>query len=277
MSCGAENEAKDILEDLTEGLNFTIPNPDMSGPGWDFPTGPNDPLSEPIVPITNEDLTNRKVNGDGTFDYIMAGMRSHLKEEYEKGRITGAEYTKAYIELTAGAMSNGVQFLLARDQAKWTAIRAQLEALTARVQLETAKAQLAMIQFQANTAKAEYALTTMKLATESINYCVAKYNLDNILPAQKILVTEQTNTQRGQTTDTRLDGTAITGSIGKQKDLYTQQITSYQRDAENKTARMWVDAWITQKTIDEGLTPPDQFTNAQVNTLLANLRARNNI
>ena len=69
----------------------------------------------------------------------------------------------------------------------------------------------------------------------------------------------------------------IRGSVGKQKDLYTQQITSYQRDAEVKAAKLFTDAWITQKTIDEGLLAPGAFRNESVNVILRNIKANNNI
>ncbi|MNE83173.1 hypothetical protein D3C80_1799650 [compost metagenome] len=65
--------------------------------------------------------------------------------------------------------------------------------------------------------------------------------------------------------------------LGKQKLLYGQQITSYQRDSELKAARMWSDSWITQKTIDEGLLPPATFENSTVNSVLEKVRINNNL
>ena len=72
-----------------------------------------------------------------------------------------------------------------------------------------------------------------------------------------------------------MDGTTVTGLLGKQKELYSQQITSYKRDAEVKAGKLWIDAWITMKTIDEGLLPPDQFTNTEINEVLATLKTNN--
>ncbi|MNT93606.1 hypothetical protein D3C72_2351200 [compost metagenome] len=83
--------------------------------------------------------------------------------------------------------------------------------------------------------------------------------------------------QRGQTLDLRSDGATVTGVMGQQKVLYAQQVTSYQRDAEVKAAKLFTDAWITQKTMDEGLLPPDGFTNASVDTILTALKANNNL
>lgn len=181
-----------------------------------------------IPKITNEDLTQKTVDGTGTFDIIMSTVKVHLKEEYTSGRITGQEYTKAYIQIVTAALSGGIQFLLGRDQAYWQAILAQQQAKNALIQED--------------------------------------------------LIREQMETARAQTLDTRSDGvTTVVGAIGKQKALYNQQITSYQRDAEVKAAKLFTDAWITQKTLDEGLTAPLNFQNASIDAILADIKTANNI
>ena len=284
MSCGVELEANKLIQDLTANDDFTIPDIDLSGSQYQFPSGTDSALYKSIAPITLAQLTERKVGGNGAFDALMEGMGAHLKAEYEKGRITGAEYTKAYIALTEGAMSNAVSFLINRDQAFWQAQNAQVQAITALVQLETAKVQLAAVQLEAMNQRANYALTKIRLAGESVAYCTAQFNLNDMLPAQLLLneaqrkmVSEQMEAQRAQTLNTRTDGTQIVGVLGKQKDLYSQQITSYMRDSENKAARLFTDAWITMKTIDEGLIPPTNFQNASVDTVLTRVKLNNGL
>lgn len=277
MSCSAEVEANRLLEELTKGDDFTLPDIDMSGPEWDIPGGDASPIFGAITKITNESLTTREVGGSGTFDALMESAHNHLKAEFKANRITGGEYTKAYIAMMESCMSNAVQFLLGRDQAYWAAALAQIQAVTARVTLATSKAQFVLAKLQALSAKSEYALTKMKIATESETYCAALFNANQMLPQQLKLVTEQTEAQRAQTLDTRSDGTIVTGSVGKQKELYSQQITSYQRDAEVKASKLFTDAWITQKTIDEGLNPPNGFTNASIDTILTKLKSNNGL
>lgn len=277
MSCSAEVEANRLLEELTKGDDFTLPDIDMSGPEWDIPGGDNSPIFDAISKVTNESLTTREVGGSGTFDALMESAHNHLKAEFKANRITGGEYTKAYIAMMESCMSNAVQFLLGRDQAYWAAAMAQIQAVTARVQLATSKAQFVLAKIQALSAKSEYALTKMKIATESETYCAALFNASQMLPQQLKLVTEQTEAQRAQTLDTRSDGATVTGSVGKQKELYSQQITSYQRDAEVKASKLFTDAWITQKTIDEGLNPPNGFTNASIDTILTKLKSNNGL
>ncbi|QHJ78140.1 MAG: hypothetical protein [Caudoviricetes sp.] len=277
MSCSAEVEANRLLEELTKGDDFTLPDIDMSGPEWDIPGGDSSPIFDAITKVTNESLTTREVGGSGTFDALMESAHNHLKAEFKANRITGGEYTKAYIAMMESCMSNAVQFLLGRDQAYWAAAMAQIQAVTARVQLATSKAQFVLAKIQALSAKSEYALTKMKIATESETYCAALFNADQMLPQQLKLITEQTEAQRAQTLDTRTDGAVVKGSVGKQKELYSQQITSYQRDAEVKASKLFTDAWITQKTIDEGLNPPNGFTNASIDTILTKLKSNNGL
>lgn len=277
MSCSAEVEANRLLEELTKGDDFTLPDIDMSGPEWDIPGGDASPIFGAIDKISNESLTTREVGGSGTFDALMESAHNHLKAEFKANRITGGEYTKAYIAMMESCMSNAVQFLLGRDQAYWAAALAQIQAVTARVTLATSKAQFVLAKLQALSAKSEYALTKMKIATESETYCAALFNVNQMLPQQLKLITEQTESQRAQTLDTRTDGAVVKGSVGKQKELYSQQITSYQRDAEVKASKLFTDAWITQKTIDEGLNPPNGFTNASIDTILTKLKSNNGL
>ena len=96
-----------------------------------------------------------------------------------------------------------------------------------------------------------------------------------ILGRQRTLLTEQGESERAKTLDARSDAVTVVGSIGKQKDLYTQQIDSFVKDAQHKTAKMYLDGWITQKTLDEGLAAPTELQNAGVDIVLARVRDNN--
>jgi hypothetical protein len=104
-----------------------------------------------------------------------------------------------------------------------------------------------------------------------------QYQLDNTLPIQLDLVKEQRESERAKTTNTRSDGVVILGSVGKQKDLYTQQIDSFVKDAKHKTAKMYLDGWITQKTLDEGLLAPTELQNTTVDSVLSGIRSANGL
>ena len=307
-------DANAMFAQLTEDYVLPLPEFDLDGPQFDFPFDQTSTLYDAIPKMSICDLTSGEVGGTGVFDSLMKTVAAHLQAEFSAGRITGAEYTKSYIAAIESSMGNGTQFLLQKDAAFWQAQTAQLGAITARVQLQTAKAQLIQTMYGALTEKAKYALLKMQATTASIEYRTAEYNhsmmqplqkeilekqsasatlqiegldldnqtkdftLVNILPTQRNLLSEQMEAARAQTLDVRSDGTTpVVGSVGKQKDLYAQQITSYQRKSELDAARLWSDAWTVQKTIDEGLTAPTNFTNTNVDSVLAKIRTSNGL
>lgn len=215
---------------------------------YDYLNGTDSPLLRKPCGVDNSDLTERKVDGCGTFDILMSSVYAHLRTEFDKNRITGAEYTKAYIALTESVISNSVQFLLQKENAYWQAVAGQLEVV------KTAKAIEEIEQNIINKTK------------EAL-----------VLDEQRKLVKEQMESQLAQTLDVRTDSAAVSGLIKTQKDLYKQQIDSYKRDAETKVGKLLIDTWTTQKTVDEGLTAPTQVSNANLDTLITALRTRNTI
>lgn len=300
-----------LFNQLTQDINVVIPNIDLSGPEYTLPVETPDPMSLPVTKVDICDVTTRSIGGTGAFDALMEGFAVHLKGEYEANRITGAEYTKAYIAASTAAMGSAVQFALQKDLTYWQAMTARISAMTARVQLQTAKAQMLQALFGALRERAGYALTKAQMMNASMEYRISEYthtmmqpiqldmlnkqsagltlqneglsldneikdfNLNSIQPQQLHLLEEQTETARAQTLDTRTDGTtAVSGSVGKQKELYSQQITSYQRKTELDIAKIWSDAWTVQKTIDEGLIAPANFSNANVDAVLSRLRTQ---
>ena len=299
MSCGAEAEGNSLFQTLTAGVSFEIPQIDVTGPSFQIPGGMDSELYKQVTRIANSELTTTTLDGTGTFDVLMRGFKAHLKEEYNQSRITGAEYTKAYTALVESAMAQGVQFLLGKDASFWQAMSAQIQAITAKLQLETARVRHTTAQLEALNQEATFALTKMRLANENMQYCIGKfnheqmlpaqktgqdianrtavYNLDMIMPQQHKLLVEQTEVQRAQTLDTRSDGSTVVGAVGKQKDLYSQQIKSYQRDSELKAAKLFADAWTVQKTVDEGFVAPANFQNPSLDSVLGHIKTNNNL
>lgn len=332
-----------LMDQLTTDVNIELPVVDLESPLFSVPGGIGGPLYKEVVPLTNEMLTERVVDGQGTFDAIMSGVNAHLALQWDKGRITGDDYSKAYVALSEAAMGNAVEFLVQRDAAFWAAQTAQLQAITSQIQLEIEKTRLVALQAEALNAKANYALTKASLAKTATEHCILEYQLTSILPkessvlekqiaglehdntaklyniskilpaqhagllednsiksynltkllpidwdtktytlstllpTQNELLKEQIEVQLAQTSDSRKDGTAVVGTLGKQKDLYTQQIQSYKRSAEQQAAKLFTDAWTVMKTIDEGLTPPTNFANANIDTILASIKTANNL
>lgn len=241
-----------------------------------------EPVGEHPDTVELVDLVNGGVGGTGAFNTIMAQVKIHLQEEYEAGLITGDQYTKAYIELTTASLSTALEFVLrARQSTLQNRLLRSQEAL-AQLQLATedGRYQMVMAQMEAERAKTR---DTLSDGITPVNGLVGsqKQLTDaqiNLVGQQQDLAREQTEVQRAQTMDTRLDNiTPVAGVLGRQKSLYEQQVTSYQHDAEGKFGKMLIDSWITQKSLDEGLTAPNELTNISIDSVMAKLKTNLNL
>lgn len=381
-SCGAGENAQELFELLSQDLDINFPVVDFDKPEFQLPSHDDNPLYDKVKPITIEELTEKKLVGNGAFDVLMSTIDLHLEKQYKLKRITGKEYADVYVSLVQTALGTGLQFLLGKDQAYWSALnvqmqarRAEYEAITAAVGLVTAQVNYAAVKATALGASADYSLTKMKLSTEDAQYCnivaqkkvideqyenayaqtkstrsdgtpvkgVIGASLDQtlaqtkllteqfeaayaqtndtksdgsplqgimaqqletaraqveatkegvetaraqtldtrkdgspvsgMLGAQKKILGEQFEVARSQTQDKRSDGQTVTGTVGAQNALYKQQKIAYERDVDYKIAKMYMDQWIAQKSIDEGLTAPTQFVNAEIDKVFVKLRA----
>lgn len=315
-------------------MPVNLPALNINDGAFKVPVQTSSLLLKPVQRLQVGDYTSGQVNGTGVFDKIMSGISAHLKAEFDRDRITGAEYTKAYITLTQSAMATALQFMMNAETTFWASQGSQIDAISglirlesdrvayataqynfevllplqrdqAQIQLDTATynlqhtlpAQLTLTQKQTDLAEKQTDLVEKQAETQDFqtdlvkwNSQIAEYNLTATLPAQLTLTekqtdlvekqtlatTEQAEAQRAQTLDTRSDGTTpVAGVLGKQKSLLTRQEMAYQRDSEVKAAKLFVDPWITMKTMDEGLTPPTGFTNSSLDDILTALKANN--
>lgn len=108
---------------------------------WDIFFGVDSVLRDPIPEISSISLTNS--TGEGLVDILLEKLRAELLVEYNEGRITGAEYTKAFQAMLIEAMAQAVQFTLQKDVSRWQAQEIQLKAIQALYQSKMIKAQIA--------------------------------------------------------------------------------------------------------------------------------------
>lgn len=284
MSCGADTLATTLINNLTNGMNFTIPDVNLTDADVSLPTSEGSLFDKAIAPADIKELTTKEVGGTGSFDVMMSALTAHLEKEYKAGRITGAEYTKVYIANAQLAMQTAVAWHSQRDQSYWNAVTAQVAAMQGRIALKTAAVDLATARVRSQTMRAEYAVTALRAANEDAQYCnntlqadVLRFNVTQLLPAQLLMTKEQMEAARAQTMDSRTDGVLIGGSVAAQKDLYRQQILSYKRSAELNAARVFTDAWISIKAVDEGINIPGALTSDSVSGVLSTLKANNQL
>ena len=251
-------------------------------------------ITDAIVKLSLSDLTTGVPTGAGAFDGLMRSVKAHLMEEFNAGRITGGEYTKAYIALVQVAMTNALQFLLSKEQTYWTSVTAQKNVETVQYNLDNLlPAQLAMTQSQklgqdkansisdytlATKLPAEVAMLNSQKAGVEKSTEIAAYTLTNLNPAQLKLLQEQKEVQRAQTLDTREDGAIVAGSVKSQKDLYAQQVTSYQRSSQLNAAKVFVDAFTAESALtDGGGTAPTAIGTSNIQTVLTALQSANGL
>jgi uncharacterized protein YoxC len=203
--------------------------------------------------------------------------------------LTHAQVLTAQTDYARGKMA------LAIDDINYTKIEAEVEVVKAQelqVEAETAIADYRLSDLlpeekrnlvyqtdyvlQSQVEKTNYETTQLLTVQRSSllkDVDIKTYQLSYVMVEQYNLLKEQTEVQRAQTMDTRTNGTTpVAGAIGKQKDLYDEQISSYVKDARHKAAKFWIDGWITQKSLDEGLLAPAEFSNANVDEVLASLK-----
>lgn len=212
---------------------FTLPNVDLSGASYTLPSESGNPFYAVIDKIELESLTQGSVGGTGAFEILMQSLSGHLKLEYDKGRITGDQYAKAYIELTGLAMQTAMGFVMGKEQAYWQAMlareqgkKAEVEVVQSAVNLEIAKAQLAMTRAQAEVTQAQLVLVKMQLATEDAKFELT-WEQTALTDQQRLLAVEQTAAQVKQVAllDKQILQTeAQTIMIGAQTDVQEKQL-----------------------------------------------------
>lgn len=101
-----------------------------------------------ITPITIEELTEGKIDGDGVFDSLMRSINAHLLNEYTKDRIDGNSYGEVYLGSIQAAISQSIQFLLSKDKSSLDAalIEAQTRKIDAEIELIDVQKQIAEIE-----------------------------------------------------------------------------------------------------------------------------------
>ena len=86
-------------------------------------------LSNTTVTLDITKLTECTLEGSGVLDKLLHTARVHLQDEFQQGRITGKEYSNAYIAIYDRMVQSAIAYTLAAEKAPYEI--AQLEAQTA--------------------------------------------------------------------------------------------------------------------------------------------------
>lgn len=236
MACGADTLATTLIGTLTEDVPYVTPDVPLTSAPYNLPEPSQ--LTEAVTKLTVPHLTTGEIGGDGAFDKLMGGLSGYLLSEYKANRITGAEYTKAFIALTELAMAQGSAYLIQTDKQYWDnqltqqqAELTEIQVSTARVKLETAKVEHVVTQLQALNLEAEYAVKKMQLSLTSSQFCTSEYELTNIMPRKLAMLNEQIT---GQTISNSTATYNLSTMLPSQHNLLLEQIEH--QDLQNQTA-----------------------------------------
>ena len=132
-----------------------------------------------MVDITFADVTNATTMYDGTgyFDKLMNTMTLHIEEQYTKKRITGTEYSNAYLQIMQVALQSAQSFVLAEklQEAQIDGIAAENLIKAKQLELETYRllnivpAELAALQKQTEVAERGIIVQETQLAEDTYN------------------------------------------------------------------------------------------------------------
>ncbi len=257
-------------------------------------------------------LTGGEKEGAGAFDELMRTVKSHLSAEYEAGRITGDNYTNAYISALDMTLGNATQYLLSYELANQQSKLIDEQIANAKVQLEIsqkqldiADKQLDLMDKQISKADKDIELIAAQVLTQTKQLEVMDEQIDKLqaeesminqqtanaltqnaqivtqtskIDAEKDILEQRLKTEEAQTKDT-IDGNPVAGVIGKQNQLYQNQADGYIRDAEQKVAKLYNDVFsVTMSTDADAFSRADAgVDDTEMNKVMEKLKQGINV
>lgn len=89
--------------------------------------------------------------------------------------------------------------------------------------------------------------------------------------AELAILEQKLYTEQAQTM-TQVNGSTVTGVLGKQMDLFQAQTDGFARDAEQKAAKMLLDTWVVRQTTDGEDAPSAGVDNPSIKEVVNLLR-----
>lgn len=193
--------------------------------------------------IELSDLTGGEIAGNGAFDELMRAVKSHLAEEYSKGRITGDMYTQAYISALDMAMGNANTFLLQRQ-----ITNQQVRLLDAQIENEELNKQLIQKQID----KLEQDTLYVAKQVEKADSDIALVDAQTLNQGKQGLVLDQTVANALK--DLEVKDTNITAQEAQTAMVVQQTVNAESQDDQIKKQTLKIQAEIDvleQRAISE--------------------------
>ena len=217
-----------------------------------------------VAPPTLTDLTvgDATLTGNGAFDILMKAINKHLDSQYQKQRLSGAEWGKVYIAAIELALTQGASFVIAANQQTWAGETAKRQAEKLEIEKATLVQEHATRVLETITAKMSLAKMQIDAYVSQGGLVYSKAKIGEIYhdiltkEAQQKLVDEQVDQARAMTKDTLTSGAAVAGQISIDKSLKTKQITLVEEQIDAARAQ-------TKDTAVGGLIPVGGILGSQ--------------
>lgn len=197
------DKAADRAKDHSSCMD-NIDKPDLG----DIPELPSD-VTKPKAPGVG-DVTEVVIDGSGAFDVFMRAGATQLQTQYDAGRIKGADYAAAYIQMMELMMTQAVAFIAKKFEIETSAALFESQYFKSAFDALTAK-------YAAGKMIADSHLTMVQACELPLNGA-----------ADRILKEEQAKTQ------------------AKSVDLYDRQIKGYDEKHLESVFKTTMDAWAAQ-------------------------------
>lgn len=196
--------------------------------------------------ISISDITTGSIQGTGDFDVLVRAAKEHLLVEYTSNRITGDKYAEAYIAIVNQVLAMAIQFRVQSEQIN-------VQSLLTEEQKELIKAQT--LQVKAETLNVPKQGIVLDKQASNLDKDLEVKTKDILLRESNIQLTDQkVKTEKAQIMDL-IDGVAVKGTVGKQKEVYDAQIKGFKDDALQKATKTMTDIWSVQRSTDTGIQP----------------------
>tara|TARA_R110002012_G_scaffold318308_1_gene536412 strand:- start:56834 stop:57565 length:732 start_codon:yes stop_codon:yes gene_type:complete len=206
----------------------------------------------PCIELDISKFTDGTVDGTGVFDVMMQSAREHLKREHDAGRITGDRFADVYMTTMQAVLGQANQFVLMKDKIDY-----EVSILSRQATLLEEQANLAIIQTEVAESTKQNNIDLIASQLDKLNKEIVILQAQNTLTLSNIdktntendVLTQRVKSEEAQTKDD-VDGVPVAGILGKQMTLFDNQAEGYIRDAEQKTAKIMSDAFVTRVSTD---------------------------
>ena len=227
--------------------------------------------------ITIEDVTTGVLAGTGAFDKMMATINVNLTEQFENGRITGAEFATVYLGSLQSALEQAIQFLSVQSNVEISESQSAQDLAIKQTQQELTEQQV-LTEFQntilvrqkaitewANTLKESIADTFETSATILPGGLAAAQLAKSI--AESTLLVNKTLTEAQATISETNKG-----------NLYLFQTNSFKHKSAHDVLRVYADLWNigTAQGVAESIPDYTSVTSSatSVSSILVKLMAQ---